>query len=94
MSEASKINVKISAGSDPNQKKIFSRVLDLDTVIKWINFQGMDEYTTKGLIKIASSYPTSALGSFKKNFNLMIQRVRAMRKEEENKSEEAKIKEL
>lgn len=56
--------------------------LTLKKVSEWIRLQGLDEYTTEGLIELAGRYPTQALPSFKKNFNLMIQRVRQKRKQE------------
>jgi hypothetical protein len=58
------------------------RHLTLDRISEWIRLQGFDEYTTNGLIELAERYPTQALPSFRKNFNLMIQRVRQKRKQE------------
>lgn len=60
------------------------RLLTLETVTAWIRLQGFDDYTTEGLIALASQYPTQALPQFRKNFNLMIERVRAKRKREIN----------
>jgi DNA primase catalytic subunit len=71
-------------------------MLTLERIVDYIEKQGLDEYTTKGLIEEASKYPHQALGSFRRNFNLMIQRVRARRKKEqqgiENEKQEAKPK--
>jgi hypothetical protein len=61
-----------------------NRQLTFEIVSDWIKIQGMDEYTTEGLIELASKYPTNALPSFKKNFNLMIARVRQKRKQEQH----------
>jgi hypothetical protein len=58
-------------------------MITLERLSEWIQKQELDEYTTKGLIELASRYPNSSLGSFKKNFNLMINRVRAKRKKEQ-----------
>lgn len=60
------------------------RLMTLEVITEWIRLQGLDEYTTQGLIEIAGRYPTQALPSFRKNFNLMIARVRAKRQEEQN----------
>ncbi len=81
MTEASEINISISTGDNSSSK--FSRMVTLERVIAWINRQGLDDFTTKGLIEAASRYPTTALPSFRKNFNLMLQRVRAKRKKEQ-----------
>ena len=64
-----------------------NRQLTLERVISYIQKHGFDEYTTNGLIDLASSYPTNALPSFRKNFNLMIARVRQKRKEEQHELE-------
>lgn len=64
------------------------RQLTFEKISEWIRLQGLDEYTTEGLIKLASRYPTQALPSFRKNFNLMIQRVRQQRKKEMGQLEE------
>lgn len=93
MAEASHFDVKITTGSQSN-KGIFNRVLTLELVIGWINNQGLDEYTTKGLIEMVSRYPTAALPAFKRNFNLMLQRVRAKRKQEDAVNQVEEIKEL
>jgi hypothetical protein len=60
------------------------KLLTFDMISDWIRMQGFDEYTTNGLIDLASRYPTQALPSFRRNFNLMIARVRAKRQEEQN----------
>ena len=61
-----------------------NRQLTLERVVMYIKKHGFDDYTTNGLIELASSYPTNALPSFRKNFNLMIARVRQKRKEEQH----------
>jgi hypothetical protein len=76
---ANQVNVKLDIGHEASRVKI---PLTLDRVIFYIRQQGFDEYTTNGLIKLASNTPSGALGSFRKNFNLMINRVRAQRKKE------------
>jgi hypothetical protein len=60
------------------------RMMTLEVITDWIRLQGLDEYTTNGLIEIAGRYPTQALPHFRRNFNLMIARVRAKRQEEQN----------
>lgn len=59
------------------------RMLTFEMISNWIKLQGFDEYTTNGLIELASKYPTQALPSFRKNFNLMIERVRQKRRQEQ-----------
>lgn len=59
------------------------RQLTFETISDWIRLQGFDDYTTSGLIDLASKYPTQALPSFRRNFNLMIERVRAKRRAEQ-----------
>ena len=56
--------------------------LTLQKVIEQIRRLGLDPYTEEGLIQLAERYPTQALPSFRKNFNLMIQRVRQQRKKD------------
>lgn len=88
MAEAQGISTKIYVPGQDGYRPIggrsgLRRQLTLDTVKEWIKLQGFDEYTTNGLIELASRYPTQALPSFRKNFNLMIQRVRAKRRQEQ-----------
>ena len=64
------------------ERRGFRQQLTLQRVTEWIRLQGLDDYTTEGLIEIASRYPTQALPSFRRNFNLMIQRVRQQRKKD------------
>lgn len=80
MSEATSIKASVSvAGLSGSRSR---RLLTLETVITMIRNQGLDDYTTEGLIELASRYPTQALPSFRKNFNLMIDRVRQKRRAE------------
>jgi len=81
MNEVSSINAKIQVPGKVDSPGV-KRPLTLRTISDWIRMQGMDEYTTEGLIELASKYPEPALPSFRKNFNLMIQRVRQKRKQE------------
>ncbi len=60
------------------------RQLTLEIITDWIKLQGLDDYTTNGLIEMASRYPTQALPHFRRKFNLMIERVRQKRREEQN----------
>jgi hypothetical protein len=95
MSEAGSIKAQVYVPGKSGGK--LQRQLTLDTVIGWIKVQGLDEYTTNGLIELAKRYPTQAFPSFRKNFNLMIERVRSKRKKEINAncdSKEEKSKEL
>lgn len=64
-------------------KSRLQRQLTLEIISNWIKLQGFDEYTTNGLIELASKYPTQALPSFRRNFNLMIERVRQKRRQEQ-----------
>jgi hypothetical protein len=78
MSEASSMNFSVSV---PGKGKTnIGRMFTLERLVEWIKAQELDEHTTKSLIALASRYPSHALPLFKKNFNLMLQRARAMRK--------------
>jgi hypothetical protein len=81
MSEATSIKSQVFV---PGKKKGggLKRLLTLETISNWIRLQRFDEYTTNGLIEMASKYPTQALPSFRRNFNLMIERVRVKRRAE------------
>lgn len=82
MSETSSIKAQVYVPGKSSSR--LQRQLTLEVVIEWIKIQGFDEYTTNGLIKIAEKYPTQALPNFRRNFNLMIERVRQKRKQEMN----------
>lgn len=82
MSEPSKLNISVTHESH-GRKTHISRVVTLEGVINWIKGHQFDDYTTNGLIEIASKYPNQALPSFRKNFNVMIARVRQKRKTEQ-----------
>lgn len=95
MSEPSRLAISVSTDSVRRPNNV-GKMLTLERIVDYIEKQGLDEYTTKGLIEEASKYPHQALGSFRRNFNLMIQRVRARRKKEqqgvENEKQEIKPK--
>lgn len=77
MSEASSMNFSVYV---PGKGKThIGRMVTLERLVEWIKSQEFDEHTTKSLIYLASRYPSHALPLFKKNFNLMLQRARAMR---------------
>lgn len=82
MSETSSIKAQVYVPGKSSSR--LQRQLTLEVVIEWIKIQGFDEYTTNGLIKLAEKYPTQALPNFRRNFNLMIERVRQKRKQEMN----------
>ena len=89
MSEGNQIQAKIVIPGhlkDKNRKGP-NRQLTFGIVSEWIKLQGFDDYTTNGLIDLASKYPTNALPSFRRNFNLMIARVRQQRHEEQREVE-------
>jgi hypothetical protein len=87
MSEPSSIRAQVYI---PGKRKGGLRQqLTLEIISNWIKLQGFDEYTTNGLIQLASKYPTQALPSFRKNFNLMIERVRTKRRAELNEQQRA-----
>ena len=78
MSEPSSIKAQVYIpGKGKGQLK---RQFTFDIISEWIKIQGFDEYTTAGLIQLASRYPTQALPNFRKNFNVMIDRVRQQRR--------------
>lgn len=81
MSEPTSIRASVYVpGKSPSSR--LQRQLTLEIITEWIKIQGFDEYTTKGLIELAEKYPTQALPSFRRNFNVMIERVRAKRRKE------------
>lgn len=80
MNESTRLNAKVAVPGKTKTK--LQRHLTLEMISGWIKLQGFDDYTTQGLIDLASGYPTQALPSFRKNFNLMIERVRQKRKKE------------
>ena len=79
--EASQIRTQVYMPGKGKSSHV-GRPLTLGMIADWIKLQGFDEYTTNGLIELAEKYPTQALPHFRRNFNLMIQRVRAKRKQE------------
>jgi len=87
MSEAGRMDIHISIPGDDGRPKRIRRLLTLDHMIQYIQQQELDEYTTNGLIALAESYPTNALPSFRKNINVMINRVRARRRKEQQKED-------
>jgi hypothetical protein len=68
------------------------QLLTLELLTSWIRRMNLDEYTTEGLITLASKYPAAALPSFRKNVNLMIQRVRTQRQKDQQGEESEKSK--
>lgn len=84
------VDVKVKVPSKGRFKgdNVLQRQLTFDIISEWIKVQGFDEYTTNGLIELASKYPTQALPSFRRNFNLMVARVRGKRKLEQRGIEE------
>ena len=79
------VDVKVKVPSKGRFKgdNVLQRQLTFDIISDWIKVQGFDEYTTNGLIELAAKYPTQALPSFRRNFNLMVARVRGKRKLEQ-----------
>lgn len=75
-------SIKASVQIPGKGKTRLVRHLTFEMISEWIRLQGFDEYTTNGLIEMASKYPTQALPSFRKNFNCMIERVRVKRRAE------------
>ena len=75
-----KINMGVSAFDEPRRKSGPLLELTHDRLCDYIKMLNLDDYTAEGLIKLASTYPTQALPSFRRNINLMIQRVHAKRK--------------
>lgn len=89
MSSGNQINAKVSIPEHYKDKKRKgpNRQLTLEIIKGWIKLQGFDEYTTNGLIELAEGYPTNALPNFRRNFNLMIARVRQKRREEQHEQD-------
>lgn len=81
MAEPTSIKAKIYVPGKSSSR--LQRPLTLGVISEWIKLQGFDEYTTNGLIELASRYPTQALPSFRENFNIMIERVRQKRRKEQ-----------
>ena len=80
--EPTSLRAKVTGPGTNDKRRQLQKLLTLETISEWIRLQGFDEYTTNGLIEMASKYPTRALPGFRKNFNLMIERVRAKRRAE------------
>jgi hypothetical protein len=87
MTEAGRMDIHISIPGDDGRPKRIRRLLTLDNIILYIQQQELDEYTTNGLIALAEKYPTNALPSFRKNINIMINRVRTRRRKEQQKED-------
>lgn len=90
MSETSSIRAQVYVPGKSGSR--LQRQLTLDVITDWIKIQGFDDYTTNGLIELAKRYPTQALPSFRRNFNLMIERVRSKRRKEQAGYQENKDK--
>ena len=86
MPEPSKLSIQVTSESC-GRKTVIRRLFTLDALCDWIRNLELDDYTINGLIQLASRYPDAALPSFKKNINLMIQRVRA-KKQKDQQGEE------
>lgn len=92
MSEAQQIRAQVYIpGKEANPGP--QKMLTLEMMCEWIRLQGLDDYTTQGLIEIARKYPQQALPAFRKNFNLMIARVRHKRQKETQNAKESSIEE-
>ncbi len=85
MGEPTSINASVYVPGQSNSR--MQGLLTLETITNWIKLQGLDDYTTNGLIDLAKKYPTQALPSFRKNFNLMIERVRLKRRQDQNEAQ-------
>lgn len=83
---AERLDVKISLPGEDGRPRRPGRLLTLEQVLSWIKLQELDDYTYQGLEKIISKYPTHALSSIKKNFGLLLNRVRAQRKKDDNEN--------
>lgn len=90
MGEPTSIKAKVHIPGKSSGK--LQRQLTFEIISGWIKLQGFDEYTTNGLIELASKYPTQALPSFRRNFNLMIERVRVKRRAEQQGMAQDEIK--
>ena len=77
------MNFSIELPGDDNRPKRFRRLLTLENLTNLIQEMELDDYTTNGLIEMASRYPTHALPSFRKNINIMINRVRVKKQKEQ-----------
>lgn len=85
MPEASRLlmNLRDGNNADKGYRPTPVAALTLDKLIEWIKLQNLDDYTTKSLIEMAARYPNAALPAFRKNFNLMLHRVRMQREKEQ-----------
>jgi len=63
---------------DSNRKRPVTQA----TIAAWINMQPHDDWIKEELIKIAKTYPDTALPAFEKNFNVLIARVQEKRSKE------------
>lgn len=77
MSEINKINLKISDGSDQQDKNsYFQKSITAQDVIKWIKKQEYDLNTENGLIKLLKKYPTNSYQFFINNIKKYVNQVR------------------
>ena len=95
--EANKMNFRVTLPGDDekthNQRNTARPMITLDKVVSWVRSLDLDEYTTNGLIKLAEGYPYGSLPMFRKNFDVMLARVRQTRLQEEIKNSE-KVEEV
>jgi hypothetical protein len=80
---SNKINLGMTVVGDSSKKSTIHPQLTLDRLIQWIKNRELDEYTTQGLIDLAKGYPTHALPNFRRNFAVMLSRVRSKRTREQ-----------
>lgn len=62
------VNFKVVAFGDQTRQPCNFKVLTLEKLTKWINAQSLDPTVKEELVKKATTYPTCALPSFRKNF--------------------------
>jgi hypothetical protein len=80
MQEPTRLNLNIGVpGDKPKQKSMYIKAR-LSDVIAWIKAKGHDEYITNALIKIASSFPDGAYGTFRKSYHKYLSRIQEERK--------------
>lgn len=71
------INVRVSIPNTESRNRVGpNRPLTFEELVSWIKSQGFDADTESGLIELASTYPHSALKSFKRNIHIMVSRVK------------------
>ncbi len=70
------LKISVGVAGEDSRKSRIAPLLTLERVVQWIKSHNFDQKTEEGLIELAANYPNAALPSFRRNFNVMLNRVR------------------